>query len=266
MKRLSLSIVVASSLATGVAFGAAEPKPKVLVAVVIEAPLLRTRLADQLPVASADAAAAVRAELQTQLPYLDWVTTGPAAQQFTATIRQRPEGGDLAMIVQYAGSVGRGDPPASVLFEWWNQPPIDPAPLKEALKTRLVQDVRLRLPKLESYFATHVPLVTRVEVDSAHERVIVPVAGVIPEDESKLRVDFTRGGLPGFLLLSDATPFGSNGILCVVERFSDPPVLADRWHQRVPGVMTATDVKVRMSVFRKQAYANTTAGAANTFE
>ena len=266
MKRLSLLLVAVSSLVSVPAFAAAEPKPKVLVSVVIDAPLLKSRLGDQLAVASAEASAAARAELQRQMPYLDWVTTGPAAQQFTATIKQRPEGPDLAMTVEYRGSVSRGEAPLSVLFEWWNQPPIEPAPLKEALTKRLVEDVRLRQPQLESYFATHVPLVTRVEVDPTHQRVIVPIAGVIPEDESKLRVDFTRGGLPGFLVLSDATPFGDNGILCVVERFSDPPVLSNSWHHQVPRVTAARDIKVRMSVFRKPVYANTSSGAGNTFE
>ena len=244
-----------------------DPKARVLVSFAIDAATIRQDLGTELPSTLTEGADLLRAELETQFPFLTWVTTGDAEHRLTATLKQRPASGDLESVVEYSGSISAGDKPTHLLFPWFAPPPVDARPLKTALRDALRTDVRASQAELKRFFASQVPVIKRVVVNGDLRRVVVPVAGINADAGSRFVVDFKdRSETAGLMKLRDVMLFGTNGLLCTVEEFDLAPVKLVAWDPSIASIMRnrARDVRVRVEEFVPRAFTNTQNGSVTT--
>jgi hypothetical protein len=254
------SIAALAILIAGAVAAQPTPPPKVLVRFVVESELFREDLGADRARCEAEVAGAMRTTLAEVFPFLDWVTAGPAEQTLTATLRDQAGSGDLDAIVVYEGSVASGNRPSHKLYNWFDPRDRDPEPLIADLRRKMAADIRSSQRELKEYFAGQVPLARRVDVDTTHQRVIIPVSNVDANLSSVLRVNFERANFPGFMFLGEAQP-ASNGIVCAVTRFSHGSKDVNRWDGSIPSFMqSASKVLVLMAEYR-QSFAGTDNGS-----
>jgi hypothetical protein len=236
-----------------------EARPKVKVTFASEAAGVNKDLGAARAEATAAVAATAAQRLAELFPYFDWVTTGAAAHTLTLTLRARQGSLDVEHVLIYTATLRVGADPLHVLYPW-DDPPPDPADLKNDLVQRVRNDITASTAELKAYFVAHVPLVTRVDVDKKF--VVVPVAGVHAED-AKFLVEFEATAMPGRMRLKDPLEAPNKGIYCSIENFTLPPDFNNaEWGDAVAKVLReqARNVTVKVKEFTPKAHPNTSGG------
>ena len=147
------------------------------------------------------------------------------------------------------------------LYQAWDDLPThDPARLAGDIKKLLDDQFHSEafIRPLHTDFLKFIPLVTEVHVDSARERIILPLKWELLNvgSESVLDVSFAAGAdeekSPGNMILS---PEGSNlsdrwfgMVQCYVMLFHYPRVDAVSWHESIPGILLPENI-IELHVF-----------------
>ena len=254
MRRTLLSLLVLL-IGSPVCTAAVEPKPKVKVTFVIEAPGIRGDLDAGLPAAAAAVQSAVESVLDARFPFFDWVASGPAPHTLTLTLKERPGSFDVEHVLAYTGSVSAGTAPVHTLYAW-DDPPPDPRELTASLVERVRADAAKSEAELKAYFVSHLSLVKRVGLENKF--VLLPVAGVHAE-AARFVVEFSGGRID----LQDPLDAPEKGVYCAIANFLFPPEINGPWHDSIPAVMLqkAQSVQVKVKEFTPKAHANTSGGS-----
>jgi len=276
MKSIMFAVSLALFCATAMAAPPSLP-PNVRVAFVVDSPIFQFDLTEETGTShvsecEARVTEAMRATLAGNdlFPYLNWITAGTGDYTFKATLRDDGPGDSNTSIV-YEGNMGEVIAHHELFF-WSEDLPFDSGPLIDLIVDRVKADLQgASKAAIENNFANSVVLVKTVEVLQPSEKktIKVPIAGVITNDDSILRVSFERvsfensSSSPGYMKLGRALP-KADGIFCRVTEFSLDEIDKTGWDDRIPDTMKVVqNVRVTMESFRRRIYDNTTGGSVN---
>jgi hypothetical protein len=259
MKRLGLALLLVP-----IAVAAMADAPRVDVRFVVEAKQFVDGLGNSRRSVERAMTQLLQAECSDQksFPFLQWVNGDAAApNRLVVALVERPSGGDVETRIEYRATINGGGLPEGDLgesvYRWFEAKNVDNS---DILKARLQKKIHAQFASesfrrnLLRYFVSGIPLAETVGL--AGHRVIVQVPAKILQDESELKVSFSRksDGEPGTMMLGEPLDYPERGgVLCRIKHlnFGDL-LLVDGWHPRLPEVLGPSkvrDVRVMMTKY-----------------